>query len=66
MDYFTWTVDGLVETNGLGIYTAVSGGHIEWDEGSLSDRDMYGYLIQAGYNIDDNLWVWRPQFQLLF
>jgi len=52
-DYLTWTLDGSVETNGLGISGSVTGGHI--DDSTAADRDMYGYLIQASYNINDKI-----------
>ena len=56
-DYVGWTIDGSVENNGLNLYGALMGGHTEYDTTALAtqDRDMYGYLVQAGYNLDDTL-----------
>lgn len=49
-NYFAWTVDGSIETNGLGVMAAVMGGHTDNDSGA-GDRDMYGALIQAGFMV---------------
>lgn len=63
-NYFAWTVDGLVETGGLSVLGAFTGGHIEWDDNiGAADRDMYGALIEAGYMVSDKLqpfarWEW--------
>jgi len=59
-DYFAWTVDGSVETNGLSVDIAVMGGHINVDDDNgfgfgddgqspFFDRDFYGIKAQGGY-----------------
>lgn len=50
-DYFAWTVDGSVETNGLNVFAAFNGGHINPDAAGAADRDMYGAVAQAGYQV---------------
>ncbi len=49
-NYFAWTVDGSIETGGFGIMAAVMGGHTDNDSGA-GDRDMFGFIIQAGYMV---------------
>jgi hypothetical protein len=53
-NYFSWTIDGSVEMNGLGIFAAVTGGHIDSESASL-DRDMMGIVLQASYNFNDTI-----------
>jgi hypothetical protein len=50
-DYTAWTVDGLVETEGLSVNAAIMGGHTDPDDDTVADRDMYGLLVQAGYMV---------------
>lgn len=63
-DYLGWTIDGSIETGGLAIFAAFMGGHI-FDDGSAvgADLDFYGLLLQAAYNVTDELapfirWNW--------
>ena len=53
LDYLGWTVDGSVETGGLGVFAALSGGTIETP--GVADRDMWGVLIQGGLNLNDTI-----------
>lgn len=60
-DYFSWTIDGQVEYQGANLAAAFIGGHVNPDMGS--DFDMYGFVVQGGYNINDKLepfirWEW--------
>jgi len=48
-DYLAWTVDASLETGGFGIMAAIMGGHIEPDADGATDRDMLGFLVQAGF-----------------
>lgn len=54
-NYFAWTIDGSFESNGMNINAAFMGGHIDPDAAGAMDRDMYGFLVQGGYNINDTL-----------
>lgn len=49
-NYLAWTVDGSIETNGLGIMAALTGGHTDNDSGA-GDRDMLGFMVQIGYMV---------------
>lgn len=51
-NYFGWTIDGQFETNGLSLMAALNGGHILE---SADDRDMYGFLIQGGFHVSEEL-----------
>ncbi|MEX2213314.1 MAG: porin [Phycisphaeraceae bacterium] len=51
-DYFGWTVDANFETNNIGLFAALMGGHINAD-GTGGTRNMYGVMAQASYNIND-------------
>ncbi len=53
-NYFGWTVDGSIETNGLGVMAALMGGHIDPDAAGTPSRDMYGFLLEAGYQVIPN------------
>jgi hypothetical protein len=63
-NYLGYTVDGSVECSGANLFAAFNGGHIEPDAAGANDRDMYGLLIQGGYQvIPDTLepfarWEW--------
>lgn len=57
-DYFSWTVDASIETNGLNVFASFTGGHIEdvigtdeFGESTTSDFDNYGLLVQGGYMV---------------
>jgi hypothetical protein len=50
-DYLAWTIDGSVESNGLGIFAAYMGGNINYDEATTPDQTMQGFLIEAGYMV---------------
>jgi len=57
-NYLAWTVDGSYENgNGASVFASFTGGHIEPDASGAGDRDMYGFLVQGAYNIDDQ---WQP------
>lgn len=55
MDVFAWTVDGSLEWQGLNLFGAFVGRHIEDTEVSTAaghnNFDQYGALVQAGYQI---------------
>lgn len=55
-DFWMWTVDLSAEWQGWGLYTAVIGAHSEYDE-AVSDEepDVYGWIIQGSYNINDKI-----------
>lgn len=51
-DYFSWTIDGSIETNGFNIFAAVMGNSHDADTGSGNfDGDQLGVLIQGGYMV---------------
>jgi len=60
-NFFTWTLDGSIETNGLGLYAAIVGQSTDNDgtvfdpvafaPASASDHDLWGAVIQGGYMI---------------
>jgi hypothetical protein len=52
-DYLGWTVDGSVETGGVGVFAALSGGTVETP--GAADRDMWGLVLQAGLNLNDTI-----------
>lgn len=54
-DFFSWTIDGSIESEGLGVMVAIYGNHT--DNEVAADTDNYGFLAQASYNIDD---TWEP------
>ncbi len=58
-DYLSWTIDGSLEMNGLGVYAAVIGGHVDADAtgvgGANESRDMFGIVAQVSYNINDQI-----------
>ncbi len=61
-DYAAWTVDALFETAGWSLNGAFTGGHI-MNSSVIEDRDMFGALLQGGYNINDTYqpfvrWEW--------
>jgi len=53
---FTWTVDALFESNGLGVMAAVFGSHTDPDAGG-DNADIYGVTLEVSYLINDN---WQP------
>ena len=51
---FGWTVDGSIEMHPLAVYLAFMGAHTDDDNGPgglAFDRDMYGFLAQANYQV---------------
>jgi hypothetical protein len=49
-DFFAWTVDGSIETNGLGVAAAFMGQHSNYDDDfGASDYDLYGASVEASY-----------------
>ena len=49
-NYLTWTIDGSIESNGINVYTAAMGGHVD-NRGISPDKDNYGFLLQSGWMI---------------
>ena len=51
IDNIYWTVDGSMEMNGLGIYAAIFGRHLNDEDGSAGEDnfDQYAILVQASY-----------------
>ncbi len=58
-DYLSWTIDGSLEMNGLAVYAAIIGGHVDADatgvNGANGSRDMFGIVTQVSYNINDQI-----------
>ncbi len=52
-DFLAWTIDGSIESNGLGIFAAVTGLHINAVNGA-NDIDAYGLMVQAGVFVIPN------------
>jgi predicted porin len=52
-NYFSWTVDGSFESNGLSLYAAVVGRHSDND--GASDVDQYGFQTQVSYLFTEKL-----------
>ncbi len=50
-DYLAWTIDGSIETNGLGIFAAYMGGNIDADSSTSNNPTVQGFLVEAGYMI---------------
>lgn len=48
-NFFAWTVDGSLEVSGLNLFAAVVGLHTDFEFGD--DVDLYGYVVQGGYQI---------------
>jgi len=48
--FFSWTVDGQVEVNGLSVFAALYGRHTDAATGG-TDLDQYGFQVQGAYNI---------------
>jgi hypothetical protein len=53
-DFLAWTVDGSVETNGLGVSAAVFGQHSDYDDDFGPNYDAYGINVQAAYQVIPN------------
>ncbi|MBI1374846.1 MAG: hypothetical protein GC159_19180 [Phycisphaera sp.] len=62
-DAFSWTVDGSVETNGLGVSVAGMGAHIEPDSGDSAD--IYGLVVQGAYQVIPNKLEPFVKFELI-
>lgn len=55
-DYFGYTVDASYMQDGLSLYGAFMGGHISPDDGLvLAAEDFLGVLVDASYNLNDEL-----------
>jgi len=54
-DFWSWTVDASLTNQGWTAFAAVNGLHTDYEGGN--DRDLLGFVGQAGYNIDD---TWEP------
>lgn len=55
-DYFAFTIDGSVETNGVNIFAAFTKGSIDPDSGvgpAFQDRDPSTLLVQGGFHLTD-------------
>lgn len=52
-DFITWTIDGSIETNGLNLFAAFIGQHINATSFNLfpGDMDNYGFVVQGGYMV---------------
>ena len=57
-NFFSWTVDGSVEVARFNVYGAIVGFHSDMEDGSSAagapaadDVDLYGAVVQAGYQI---------------
>ncbi len=46
---FMWTVDASTEWDGLNIACAIAGNHTDPGQGTGSDMDDYGIVVQGGY-----------------
>ena len=51
-DFYAWTVDGSIESNGLGLFIAFTGFHTD-NESPAEEIDSYGLVVQGSYNIND-------------
>jgi hypothetical protein len=54
-NYFTYTIDGLLEVANFGVFAAFVGNHFDFDGGG--EADQFGFIIQVSYNINDQ---WLP------
>lgn len=52
--FYTWTVDGQVEANGLSVFGAFYGRHTDAASGG-TDLDQYGFQVQGAYNIGNKI-----------
>jgi hypothetical protein len=50
-NFFTWTIDGVIEVSNFSFYAAIAGGHTDPDAGSTVDQ--IGFVLMATYNIND-------------
>ncbi len=55
VDYFSWTVDGSVYMQNVGVYAAVIGRHDTRVASGAAKFDDLGWLVQGGYMIDDRV-----------
>ena len=53
-NFFAWTIDGSIESNGFNVFGAVAGQHtdLQFETMASPDRDLLGFLIQGGYQIE--------------
>lgn len=58
-DFFSWTIDASYENNGFNAFVSFTGMHTDNEAGAtLGDQDLYGLVLQAGYNMpvgDDSI-----------
>lgn len=62
VDTLSWTVDGSVETNGIGLFAALTGSYID-PQGPAGSIHPLGVVLQGSYNINDQIepfvrWEW--------
>ncbi len=50
-NFLAWTVDGSFEQQGWNAFAALNGMRTDYENGG--DRELYGFVAQGGYNIDD-------------
>lgn len=58
-DFIAWTVDGSFENNGFNLYAAIIGLHPQLEDDKeqfADDYDLYGVIVQAGYQIPNTKW----------
>jgi len=51
--FYSWTIDGSVESNGLSVFAAFYGRHTDATNTGGMDLDQYGFQVQGAYNIGD-------------
>jgi hypothetical protein len=49
--FFSWTVDGSIETGGFNAYAAIIGQHTQATDAAGIDFNNYGAVIQGGYMV---------------
>ncbi len=55
-DFFQWTVDFAMETNGFNLFAAVIGRTINGQSAGDLEADQIGMVVQAGYFLVPNKW----------
>ena len=53
-EIFQWTLDGAAEFGGANLFASVFGMHTEPESGG-ADTDMYGFVIQGGVFVSDDV-----------
>lgn len=52
---FRWTVDALYKNNGLGVMAAVFGTHVNPDDDTDPNVEVYGAVLEVSYLLNDNV-----------